>query len=86
MIPVFAKLRVRRAGRRGFRLWIPLFLVWLLLLPLALLMLPVFILACWIGRVGSLRALRVFWGILNGLTGTRVEVGSRRHAVLVHIV
>lgn len=38
-------LQISPSGRRGHRIWLPLFLLWLLLLPLLLLLLVVAILA-----------------------------------------
>lgn len=85
MIPWIATVRIGHASGRGFRLWVPLAGVWLLLLPVALLLAPLVVGACLVGRVNPLRAFRVFWGILDGVRGTRVEVAGGGHSVLVWI-
>ena len=86
MIPLLALLRVGRRGRRGFPLWIPLFLVWLLLAPLALLLLLPFAVVCLALRVKPLLALSVGWQLLCGLRSTRVEVESRQSCVVLRFV
>ncbi len=80
MIPLLMKIRVQ-----WFRLWIPLFIVWLLLVPVVLLLLPLAVLACLIVGVPALRALRVFWQIFTGLSGTEVEVDDGKHTVAIRI-
>ena len=86
MIPLLALLRVGRRGRRGFPLWIPLFLVWLLLAPLALLLLLPFVIVCRALRLKPLLALAVGWQLLCGLRSTRVEVQSRQSCVVLRFV
>ena len=86
MIPMFATVRIRRPGRPGFPVWIPLILIWLLLLPLVLVLLPVLWIACLVGRVNPIRMIRVLWGILCGMSGARVEIVNGRHSVLVRVV
>ena len=77
MIPLLALVSFRNKRNRGFRLWIPLFLVWLLLLPL-------FFVVCAVGEVNALQALATFGQILKGLKGARIEVAERQASVLVH--
>ncbi len=84
MIPLLALVSFRNQRNRGFRLWIPLFLVWLLLLPVALLLLPLFFVLCAVGEVKAFQALATLWQILTGLKGTYVEVAERQTSVLIH--
>jgi len=85
MIPTFAIVRIGRGGRPGVPLWIPLFLVWVLLLPVVLVLAPLAFAACLAGRVNPYRAWRVFWGLVNGVRGMRVEAAGHRHSVTVRI-
>jgi hypothetical protein len=75
MIPMVAAVRVGRDDR-GLRLWIPLVLVWLLLLPVVLLIAPLALLACAIGEVNPLRALRSGWDVLSSLKGLDLEIDA----------
>ncbi len=43
MIPLFCRLKVKPAGKKGVNLWIPLFLLWILLLPLGLLVFTIWL-------------------------------------------
>ena len=90
MIPLFATLRIRHQKpgeprRRGFRLWLPLFLIWLLLAPLVLILLPFFFVACLIMRVNPFRAIVLIWRFLAALRGTHIEIDTAKDTVLVHI-
>lgn len=80
MIPLLLTIRVH-----WFRLWVPLFIVWLLLLPVIVLLLPVAALACMIVHVNVRRAFRVFWDLLCGLSGTRIDVDDGEHVVAIRI-
>ena len=83
MIPLLAVVRLRCKRNRGFRLWIPLFLVWLLLAPVVLLLLPIFFILCWIGKVNPFRAISTLWQVLAGLKGTYLEVVQPRTAIMI---
>ena len=90
MIPLFATLRIRHQKpgelrRRGFRLWLPLFLIWLLLAPLILIMLPVFFVVCLVSRINPFRAIAAIWCFLSALSGTHIEIDTAKDTVLVHI-
>jgi len=88
MIPSLAVVRVHNpAGKwRGMRLWVPLFLLYIPLLLLSPLILVVVVAACWVGRVSAWQAIRTFWSILCGLTGTDVHVRAEGRQVLVRIL
>jgi hypothetical protein len=76
-------MKVRKQGR-GFRLWIPLFLVWLLLLPIVVVLLPLMLLVCLFMENGF-RALAAGWQLLTGLRGTNVEFTEGAHCVALRI-
>lgn len=85
MIPLMLVVGIRSYNRRGFRLWIPLFLVWLLLLPLVLVLLPLAILVLLLVRVNPFRALLTGWQILTGLKGTHIEIQDGKALLLIRI-
>ncbi|HEY6250703.1 MAG TPA: hypothetical protein VI685_12140 [Candidatus Angelobacter sp.] len=85
MIPLMAVIGFRNYNGRGFRLWIPLFLVWLLLLPLVLVLLPLAFLALALMKVNPLRGLQTGWQILTGLKGTHIEIEDGNSLILVRI-
>ena len=85
MIPLMLVVGFRTYKGRGFRLWIPLFLVWLLLLPLVLVLLPFAFLVLVLMRVNPFRAMQTSWQILAGLKGTHIEVEDGSAQVLIRI-
>jgi len=90
MIPLFATLRIRHQKpgeplRRGFRLWLPLFLIWLLLAPLVLVLMPIFFVVCLATRINPFRSIAAIWRFLCALRGTHIEVDTAHDTVLVHI-
>lgn len=89
MIPWAAFLKIewwtRSHRNRRFSLWIPLFLAWLILLPLAVVLFPVMALACLFVRINVLRLYATAWGIVAGLSQTRVEVRTPATQVRVNI-
>ncbi|HUH64025.1 MAG TPA: hypothetical protein VLZ50_13555 [Terracidiphilus sp.] len=74
------------SSRRGFRLWIPLFLFWIPAVLLSPFILLVLFGLCIAGRVDPFRAIRIFWDILCSLPGTNVHVRADRNTVLVRIL
>jgi hypothetical protein len=89
MIPWGASIRVQwgnRGGRRrGFWIWVPLFLVWLVLLPLVLVLFPVVALVCVFVHLNALRLYRTAWGIVSSLRKTLVEVDTPEVRVWVRV-
>lgn len=85
MIPLMLVVGIRKYGRRGFRMWIPLFLIWLLLLPLVLVLLPLAFIALLIVRVNPFRVFIGLWRVVAGLKGTHIEVDDGDASVLVRI-
>lgn len=86
MMPLLAFLRIRGRSNRGFRLWIPLFLIWLLLLPLVLVISPFAFIACLAGQVNPFRAFAVLWQVLAGLRNTHVEITQGPTLVLIRVL
>ena len=88
MIPSLAVVHIHNPhGQwKGMRLWVPMILLYIPLLLLLPLILLVVVIACWVGRVSAWRAIKTFWAILCGLTGTDVHVRSEGNQVLVRIL
>ncbi len=86
MTPNIAIVQIQRPSSRGYRLWLPLFLLWI---P-AILLSPVIFLVlfglCIAGNVSLWRAIAVFWAILCGLPGTDIRVCADGNQVLVRIL
>ena len=89
MIPWGASVRVQwrnDAGRRrGFWIWVPLFLVWLVLLPLLLVLFPVVALVCLFVHLNAVRLYATTWGIVSSLRKTLVEVDTPEVRVFVSL-
>jgi uncharacterized membrane protein len=91
MIPLWMRLKVYEKNKRDVSLWLPLFLVWLLLLPLVILLTPLILLGAavtWHMGYGKmvLMALPMFWQVLAGLSGMRVEIEKKDSMVFMHFI
>lgn len=86
MTPNIAIVRIERPCNRGFRLWLPLFLLWIPAILLSPIIFLVLFGLCVAGNVSLWRALPVFWAILCGLPGTDVRVCADGNRVLVRIL
>jgi hypothetical protein len=78
-------VRLRRPGRRGLRLYVPVLPVLLVLSPLLLLAVLAGLAACRATRVSPLAALRGTGHLLWALPGTQIELEEGRTALLVSI-
>ncbi len=85
MIPLGVTVGWSYSGRRGFTLWIPLFLLWLLLLPVVLVLFPLVCVMCLFVRVNAVRLYATAWSILAALRHTLIEVEDSEHAIRIHI-
>jgi hypothetical protein len=91
MIPLWLWVRVEEAGKRGFALPIPLFLVWLLLGALLLLLLPLVLLAAllsWPWGWGP-ALLKIYFHIfvmIGSLSGLSLDIRSREDGKTTRIV
>jgi hypothetical protein len=85
MTPAIGILHIQPRGRRGMRLWLPLFLLWIPAVLLAPLLLLGFIgsLAC---GVGYWRGLATLWRFICALSGTDVRVDAAGTHVLVRLI
>ena len=83
MIPCFAVVSIKPARGRGFRLWLPLFLVWILLAPFALLLVPMMMVYAAICRMNPFAAVSIFGRLLWALSGVHVQVESPHTSVLI---
>jgi hypothetical protein len=86
MTPNLAVVHIHNPHWRGFKFWIPLFLLWI---PAILLSPLIFIILsglCIAGEVNPWRAIRVFWDFLCSLPGTHIHVRADQNQVLVRIL
>jgi len=86
MTPNFAIVHIHNPHWRGFKLWIPLFLLWIPALILSPLILFVLLVVSIAGFIDPFRALKIFWDILCALPGTDVRVTADGNRVLVRIL
>jgi hypothetical protein len=86
MTPSIAVIRIGTLERRGFPLWIPLFLLWIPAILLSPLILVVVFGVCMAGKINPWRAMRTFWSILCSLPGTNVHVCADGKRILVRIL
>jgi hypothetical protein len=86
MIPKVAIVRIQIPHWRGFRIWIPLFLLWIPVLLLSPLILLVLLACCIAGGIDFFTAVTTFWGLLMGLRGTDVRVAASGSHVTVRIL
>jgi len=83
--PMLMRVRVKERGKKGFRLWLPLFLIWPLGLLVFLLSLP-FLVVLSVFHSKSRRmviALPALFRTICGLRGLRVEVEDDEEEVFV---
>ncbi|GII93543.1 hypothetical protein [Sinosporangium siamense] len=81
MMPWLVTVRVKRAGRRTIRVWVPV----LVLLPLLVLAALAGVVACMVYRISVVRALGAAGGVVSALPGTRFDMEYGRTGVLVAI-
>jgi len=86
MTPNLAIVHVYNPHWRGFKIWIPLFLLWIPVILLSPLLFLVLFAVCLVGRINPFRAIAVFWAITCGLPGTHVHVHAEGNQVLVRIL
>jgi hypothetical protein len=86
MIPNVAIVRIQSPHWRGFRIWIPLFLLWIPVLLLSPLILLVLLACCIAGGIDFFTAVTTFWGLLMGRRGTDVRVAASGSHVTVRIL
>ena len=86
MTPYIAVIHVYNPQWRGFRLWVPLFLLWIpviLLSPIIFLVLVAIAIAA---QTNVWRLISIFWAISCSLPGTHVHVRAEGNQVLVRIL
>ena len=86
--PLIMGLHVKREGRMGIRLWLPLFLVYPLLVVLALLLLPLLlIVALLLLPLGwSWAVIMVcprLYGVICALRGLKVDIKKKDERIFV---
>ena len=83
MIPWLAVVSIKPDHGRGFRLWLPLFLIWIILAPFAILLAPMLMIYAAICGVNPLAAISAIGRLLWALSGVHVEVESPNASVLI---
>jgi len=86
MTPNIAIVHIHNPYWRGFRLWIPLFLLWIPFILIAPFLLLILLVACLATGIGFWHSISVFWNILCALPGTDVRVVAEGNQVLVKIL
>ena len=85
MIPLLADLRIERGRGRRIRVWLPLFLLWLLALPVLIAILPVVAVVLLASGRNPLRLFTAYWGVLNAIPGSHIEVNGQHGLVYIHV-
>jgi hypothetical protein len=88
--PMVLRLRVRERGKRGFGLWLPLFVLWLVLVVLAIPLLLLALLADAVLRLAGrrirvTRTLLAVGQLVCALRGLQVDVTSSNGGGQVHV-
>ena len=84
MPPMLVKLHMGQRGR-GFRLWLPLFLLWLIVLPFAIVTLPVIAIVLLLLGRNPLRIFAAYWSVLSAVSGSHFEAESPRGFIFMHV-
>jgi hypothetical protein len=82
MIPMLMKIHIQEKGKKGVRLWLPLFLIWILLFVIVVILSPIFVL---VGLVAWLRgygrtfffAFPMIFAVLWAMSGLRIHIEER---------
>ena len=85
MPPLMARLEIARAGRRGLRLWLPLFLLWLAAMPFVLVALPVVVVVLALLGRRPFAVIAAYWRVLASISGTDIALNGRRSQVVLHV-
>jgi hypothetical protein len=88
MIPLMLIIKIRQYGekRRGFHLWLPLFLVWIIVAPFAVLLTPFVWLTLLFSGHNPVKVSAAGLALLTGFSGTRVEIESPDALVFIRVV
>ena len=82
MIPLFMKIHIQERGKKGVRLWLPMFLIWILLLVILVILSPIILLvglAAWIRGYGRtfFFAFPMLFAVLWAMSGLRIHIEDR---------
>ena len=91
MLPLMMKMHIQTRGKKGVRLWIPVFIVWILLFALMILFLPLVLLAAlltlWRGPgLALLLIYPLVWSVLWSLSSLHVDVENEEHRILFSFI
>jgi hypothetical protein len=83
------RMRIKEEGKKGVRLFIPIFIIWILVFALLIAVLPLLILAAiftWRQGLGFklLLVYPLFFSILWSMSGLYVEVKERNKDILFY--
>jgi len=84
-IPVAGAVRVGDWPVRGFRLWIPFFLLWIVLAVPLVLLTPFLFIVFLCLQVDPFESIGALFRALGALRGTQVEVVNETVSVLLNI-
>jgi hypothetical protein len=84
-------MEVSKKGKKGVRLWLPVFLVWIPVLVLMILLLPIVILAAlitWHGGYGRslLMLFPMLWVVLFNLSGLRLDIETKHENIFMNFI
>ncbi len=79
MIPMIMKIHIEERGKKGIRLWLPMFLIWILLAVVLVVLSPIFLLAgivAWFRGYGKvfLFAFPMLFSVLWAMAGLRIDI------------
>ncbi|MFA5015570.1 MAG: hypothetical protein WC549_08535 [Actinomycetota bacterium] len=91
MIPLLLRIHIRRKGRRGVNLWLPLFLLWLIVLPILTALLPLILITAlilWPSGKGKpiLCAYLMVFRLIGNLSGLKIDVRSRDNTIYINLI
>jgi len=85
MIPLILNMHVRKEGRRGVTLFLPIFLAWILLLAILLVLFPFVLLAAlltWPNGKMLLALYPMMFSVLWAMSGLHIEVKKEKEDIL----
>lgn len=90
MIPLILQLHIKEKTKRGFNLWLPLFLIWLIVLPLLLIPAPLILLMSlilWPAGKGKfiLNAYLTIFRLIGSMSGVEIDRHSKNSIVCLNL-
>ncbi len=85
MIPLILNMHVRKEGRRGVTLFLPIFLAWIILVALLLILFPFVLLAALLTWPDGKMLLAIYplvFSLLWAMSGLHIEVKNKDEDIL----